>query len=244
MPILGQNAIAKSIFLLIWVPPPLLNNVKQLQLWRRSTSLIHITIAISTIIGIIGTSLHLGKCWFSNIKKRNQLQKLNVSRANLLNSWKNTFFYGRQSYTLLFNFGKYKTIAAATELPTCKTNCPAVRRTLHTARPLRRAGATFPLGAVCVCVCGESNDMMSSESSARNNLDASTSANKPFLASIASPSLLAASRWTISVKYWRPVWVLEWQVILRLSWNDRRPSDGRSIASRARPTTTDRVTQW
>ena len=148
MPILGQNAITKSIFLLIWVPPPLLNNVKQLQLWRRSTSLIHITIAISTIIGIIGTSLHLGKCWFSNIKKRNQLQKLNVSRANLLNSWKNTFFYGRQSYTLLFNFGKYKTIAAATELPTCKTNCPAVRRTLHTARPLRRAGATFPLGAV------------------------------------------------------------------------------------------------
>ena len=47
---------------------------------------------------------------------------------------------------------------------------------------------------VPVCVCGESNDMMSSESSARNNLDASTSANKPFLASIASPSLLAATR--------------------------------------------------
>ena len=41
---------------------------------------------------------------------------------------------------------------------------------------------------------GESNDMMSSENSARNNLDASTSANKPFLASIASPSLLAATR--------------------------------------------------
>ena len=41
---------------------------------------------------------------------------------------------------------------------------------------------------------GESNDMMSSENSASNNLDASTSANKPFLASIASPSLLAASR--------------------------------------------------
>ena len=51
------------------------------------------------------------------------------------------------------------------------------------------------LWVLCVCVgAGESNDMMSSESSARNNLDASTSANKPFLASIASPSLLAASR--------------------------------------------------
>ena len=50
------------------------------------------------------------------------------------------------------------------------------------------------LWVLSVCVCGESNDMMSSENSARNNLDASTSANKPFLASIASPSLLAASR--------------------------------------------------
>ena len=47
---------------------------------------------------------------------------------------------------------------------------------------------------LCVYVWGESNDMMSSENSVSNNLDASTSANKPFLASIASPSLLAASR--------------------------------------------------
>ena len=120
-------------------------------------------------------------------KKRNQLQKLKGSRANLLNSY--ILFMGDNLILYFLIWVNVKQLRLQLNYPHVKLTAQLCAAPYTLLVPSGEQAPPF-----FWVLSGESNDMMSSENSARNNLDASTSANKPFLASIASPSLLAASR--------------------------------------------------